>query len=94
MKQEKTLCKFECNKCVGITTFESDNNIGGTIDCEHCGEMIDICPECKTRQVEIDDFGVVLCDICFEKNPKAKSHVAEMSRQEAYDTGRPMGSAD
>ncbi len=94
MNEENTLGKFECDKCSSITILKIDDDIGGTIDCNNCGEMIDVCPECKSKQVEIDDFGVTLCDICFEKNSKAKSYVHEMSRQEAYDTGRPMSNND
>lgn len=85
--------KFECD-CGHITYVGNDDEIVGTIDCEACGEMIDVCSKCNGRKVDVDDYGVTLCNECYKDDSKAKSIIAEMSKEDAYNSGRPMWECD
>ena len=53
-------------------------------------DKIDMCPRCKINEVAVDDFGVVLCQPCFDADPEAR----EYARQKASDEDILFGYGD
>jgi len=57
-------------------------------------EEVDTCPYCKEKPIDIDDFGLTICNDCLDKHPEFKAKLNEQARQENYDTGHPMDEND
>lgn len=60
---------------------------GECLLCLLCINRIDICPNCKVRIVEVDDFGVMLCAPCFENDERAKQAISVGNEREAFKFG-------
>jgi len=60
-----------CQKIVDPIFTETGRSI-----CPTCKERtMELCPRCHNHPIEIDDFGVVLCNLCYQNDKKAQDVV-------------------